>query len=273
MEQQTISIAKAGITTTLNSRTAVLAAANPIFGRYDDMKSPVENIDFQTTILSRFDLIFIIRDVTDAKRDKILVKHIINVHRNIDHALKAQKEVGYVDLDKLKKYITYSRNRCSPRLSEEASTLLKNQYIAFRSEHQRHKQEHGGKSAIPVTVRQLEAIVRLAESLARIELSSVATTEHVKEAIRLFRVSTFSAATSGYGDGLGTPEFFEKVQKAERFITRRVPIGSKVSVEQLLRGSAAANQQDVPLMRAIENLKARSVFKEINQGRLLERIK
>jgi DNA replication licensing factor MCM5 len=68
MEQQTISIAKAGITTILNSRTSVLAAANPVFGRYDDMRSPTENIDFQTTILSRFDLIFIVRDIQDAKR-------------------------------------------------------------------------------------------------------------------------------------------------------------------------------------------------------------
>merc|ERR1719361_1036426 len=76
MEHQTISIAKAGITTILNSRTSVLAAANPRFGRYDDMKDPVENIDFQTTILSRFDLIFIIRDIRDMKRDIALAKHV-----------------------------------------------------------------------------------------------------------------------------------------------------------------------------------------------------
>jgi DNA replication licensing factor MCM5 len=71
MEQQTISIAKAGITTILNSRTSVLAAANPIFGRYDDMKSPGENIDFQTTILSRFDLIFVVRDEHNEARDRV----------------------------------------------------------------------------------------------------------------------------------------------------------------------------------------------------------
>lgn len=68
MEQQTISIAKAGITTILNSRTSVLAAANPVFGRYDDSRDATENIDFQTTILSRFDLIFIVRDIQDARR-------------------------------------------------------------------------------------------------------------------------------------------------------------------------------------------------------------
>ena len=71
MEQQTISIAKAGITTILNSRTSVMAAANPVFGRYDDMKSPGENIDFQTTILSRFDMIFIVKDEHDEARDRV----------------------------------------------------------------------------------------------------------------------------------------------------------------------------------------------------------
>jgi len=71
MEQQTISIAKAGITTILNSRTSVLAAANPVFGRYDDMKSPGENIDFQTTILSRFDMIFIVKDEHNEARDRV----------------------------------------------------------------------------------------------------------------------------------------------------------------------------------------------------------
>jgi DNA replication licensing factor MCM5 len=79
MEQQTISIAKAGITTILNSRTSVLAAANPVFGRYDDMRSPTENIDFQTTILSRFDMIFIVRDIQDTKRSVERRRHRNNV--------------------------------------------------------------------------------------------------------------------------------------------------------------------------------------------------
>lgn len=80
MEQQTISIAKAGITTVLNSRTAVFAAANPVFGRYDDMRSPGDNIDFQSTILSRFDMIFIVRDHHHQERDRVMAKHVMNVH-------------------------------------------------------------------------------------------------------------------------------------------------------------------------------------------------
>ncbi len=82
MEQQTISIAKAGITTILNSRAAVLAAANPVFGRYDDMMSAAENIDFLPTILSRFDLIFIVRDIRNQERDMQIARHVISVHVN-----------------------------------------------------------------------------------------------------------------------------------------------------------------------------------------------
>ena len=80
MEQQTISIAKAGITTVLNSRTSVLAAANPVFGKYDEFKSPGENIDFQSTILSRFDMIFIVKDEHNEGRDISIAQHVMNVH-------------------------------------------------------------------------------------------------------------------------------------------------------------------------------------------------
>jgi len=82
MEQQTISIAKAGITTVLNSRSSVLAAANPVFGRYDELKSASENIDLMTTILSRFDLIFLVRDVRDEELDKMICHHVMGIHIN-----------------------------------------------------------------------------------------------------------------------------------------------------------------------------------------------
>ena len=82
MEQQTISVAKAGITTVLNSRSSVLAAANPVFGRYDDFKSASENIDLMTTILSRFDLIFLVRDIREEERDRMICQHVMGVHIN-----------------------------------------------------------------------------------------------------------------------------------------------------------------------------------------------
>lgn len=107
MEQQTISIAKAGITTILNSRTSVLAAANPIFGRYDDMKSPGDNIDFQTTILSRFDMIFIVKDDHNEARDQSIARHVMNIHMNRINA--DTHEGGEISIEKMKRYIAYCK--------------------------------------------------------------------------------------------------------------------------------------------------------------------
>jgi DNA replication licensing factor MCM5 len=108
MEQQTISIAKAGITTILNARTSVLAAANPIFGRYDDLKSPGENIDFQTTILSRFDMIFIVRDDHNRDRDEQIAKHVMNIHQG-GKGLDEQINVD-ISVEKMKRYISYCKS-------------------------------------------------------------------------------------------------------------------------------------------------------------------
>jgi DNA replication licensing factor MCM5 len=107
MEQQTISIAKAGITTILNARTSVLAAANPIFGRYDDLKTPGENIDFQTTILSRFDMIFIVRDEHERGRDEKIAKHVMNLAmRGKGTEEQAEAEIP---VEKMKRYIMYCK--------------------------------------------------------------------------------------------------------------------------------------------------------------------
>lgn len=108
MEQQTISIAKAGITTILNSRTSVLAAANPIFGRYDDLKSPGENIDFQTTILSRFDMIFIVRDDHNRERDESIARHVMGIHmggRGVEEQVESE-----ISVEKMKRYISYCKS-------------------------------------------------------------------------------------------------------------------------------------------------------------------
>lgn len=108
MEQQTISIAKAGITTILNARTSVLAAANPIFGRYDDLKTPGENIDFQTTILSRFDMIFIVRDEHERGRDERIAKHVMGIHmggRGVEEQVQAE-----IPVEKMKRYISYCKS-------------------------------------------------------------------------------------------------------------------------------------------------------------------
>merc|ERR1712226_1386556 len=140
MEQQTISIAKAGITATLNSRCSVLADANSVFGRWDDTKGD-DNIDFMPTILSRFDMIYIVKDEHDFQKDATLAKHVISVHMNATQALnqhhaqqQQQNEVeGEVSLTFLKKYIAYCRSRCGPRISAEGAEKLRNRYVLMRS--------------------------------------------------------------------------------------------------------------------------------------------
>lgn len=241
MEQQTISIAKAGITTILNARTSVLAAANPIFGRYDDLKTPGENIDFQTTILSRFDLIFIVRDTHDRNRDETIAKHVMNLHMNgqanTNNPEAAQAEIS---VEKMKRYISYAKSRCAPRLSPEAAEKLSSHFVSIRRQVARAEADANQRSSIPITVRQLESLVRISESLAKLELAPIATEKHVDEAIRLFLGSTMDAVMSAGGDtsalgGGGNRELVEEVHKVEEELRRRLPMGFTASLATLRR--------------------------------------
>ncbi|KAI9596081.1 MCM2/3/5 family-domain-containing protein [Syncephalis fuscata] len=234
MEQQTISIAKAGITTVLNSRTSVLAAANPVFGRYDDMKSPgdasISNIDFQTTILSRFDMIFIVRDEHNEAKDSTIAKHVMSLHAN---RAAPETATGEYTIEQMRGYINYCRRKCAPRLSEEAAEMLSNHFVAIRAQVRSMEHDSAERSSIPITVRQLEAIIRITESLAKMTLAPIATETHVEEAIRLFRQSTMDAVQSGQVEGMSRGEILGEVRKVEEEIRRRLPIGSQISTRGL----------------------------------------
>ncbi|KAI9707804.1 MAG: minichromosome maintenance protein 5 [Candelina mexicana] len=231
MEQQTISIAKAGITTILNARTSVLAAANPIFGRYDDLKSPGENIDFQTTILSRFDMIFIVRDEHEKGRDERIARHVMGIHMG-GRGLEEQVEAD-ISVEKMKRYISYCKQKCAPRLSPEAAEKLSSHFVSIRRQIHSAELSANARSSIPITVRQLEAIIRITESLAKLSLSTIATEAHVDEAIRLFLASTMDAVTQG--EGQGSKELMEEVGKVEEELRRRLPIGWSTSLATLRR--------------------------------------
>jgi DNA replication licensing factor MCM5 len=240
MEQQTISIAKAGITTILNARTSVLAAANPIFGRYDDLKTPGENIDFQTTILSRFDLIFIVRDTHDRNRDETIAKHVMNLHMNGQANNNLEAAQSEIPVEKMKRYISYAKSRCAPRLSAEAAEKLSSHFVSIRRQVARAEADANQRSSIPITVRQLESLVRISESLAKLELAPIATEKHVDEAIRLFLGSTMDAVMSAGGDtsalgGGGNREMVEEVHKVEEELRRRLPMGFTASLATLRR--------------------------------------
>ncbi|KAJ7630567.1 MCM-domain-containing protein [Roridomyces roridus] len=233
MEQQTISIAKAGITTVLNSRTSVLAAANPVFGRYDEGRSPGENIDFQTTILSRFDMIFIVKDEHNEARDKMIARHVMNTHMNRPE--ENEQAEGELSLDIMKRYIAYCKSKCAPRLSAAAQEMLSSHFVSLRKQVQQVERDNDERSSIPITVRQLEAIIRISESLAKLTLSTVVQNHHVEEAIRLFKFSTMDAVSAGSADGLSRGELNEEMVKIERELRRRLPVGWSTSYQSLVR--------------------------------------
>ncbi|TVY78204.1 DNA replication licensing factor mcm5 [Lachnellula suecica] len=263
MEQQTISIAKAGITTILNARTSVLAAANPIFGRYDDLKTPGENIDFQTTILSRFDMIFIVKDDHDRNRDETIARHVMNIHKG-GHGAEEQAE-SEISVDKMKRYISYCKSRCAPRLAPEAAEKLSSHFVSIRKQVHAAELEANARSSIPITVRQLEAIIRITESLAKLSLSPIATEQHVDEAIRLFLASTMDAVTMGSTQG--SKELNEEVNKLEDELKRRLPIGWSTSLATLKREICEGKgYSEQALARAITVLQRRDTITIRNQG-------
>ncbi|AEO62870.1 29a48c9a-d121-4bb9-ae0e-f9fa8971b74d [Thermothielavioides terrestris] len=263
MEQQTISIAKAGITTILNARTSVLAAANPIFGRYDDMKTPGENIDFQTTILSRFDMVFIVKDEHERSKDERIAKHVMGIHmsgRGVEEHVESE-----IPVDKMRRYISYCRSRCAPRLSDAAAEKLSSHFVAIRRQVHAAELEANTRSSIPITVRQLEAIVRITESLAKLTLSPVATEEHVDEAIRLFLCSTMDAVNQGSNQG--SRELNEEVARVEAELKRRLPIGWSTSLATLRREMVEGKGfSEAALNRALMILQRRDTIMFRNQG-------
>lgn len=263
MEQQTISIAKAGITTILNARTSVLAAANPIFGRYDDLKTPGENIDFQTTILSRFDMIFIVRDEHERGRDERIAKHVMGIHMGGRGAEDQVESV--IPVDKMKRYINYCKTRCAPRLSPEAAEKLSSHFVQLRKQVHAGELESNQRSSIPITVRQLEAIIRISEGLAKMTLSPVATTEHVSEAIRLFLASTMDAVNQGKSQG--SKELNEEVLKLDVELKRRLPMGWGTSLATLKREFVERKgYSEAGLNRALLILQRRESVQFRNQG-------
>ncbi|CAH1757662.1 5009_t:CDS:10 [Entrophospora sp. SA101] len=267
MEQQTISIAKAGITAVLNTRASVLAAANPQFGRYDDMKTPGENIDFQTTILSRFDMIFIVRDECNQQRDMNIARHVMNVHMH-----KTQPEAeGELEIVKMKKYISYAKLKCAPRLSDEAIEKLSNYFVTIRDDVKRLEQDSKTRSSIPITVRQLEAIIRISESLAKVTLSPCVSEEHVDEAMRLFKSSTVNALQVGEVEGMSHTEMSSQVQVVEREIINRLPMGSRASIQRLTT-DLENHFPAVIVKRAIDILIRREMIQYVNRGRMIYRI-
>jgi len=200
MEQQTISIAKAGIMATLKSRCALLGAANPKFGRFDRYEPIAKQINMPPALLSRFDLIFILTDEPNVNRDTAIAQHILKAHyagelsvrkNNIinsgitsEEITKAMEVIQPVlESEKLRKYIAYTKRNIFPIIQDDARKQLIDFYLGLR------KQGEDPNSPVPVTARQLEALIRLAEASARVRLSQVITTDDTTRTIRIVMAS------------------------------------------------------------------------------------
>eukprot|EP00026_Physarum_polycephalum_P003486 Phypoly_transcript_03498.p1 GENE.Phypoly_transcript_03498~~Phypoly_transcript_03498.p1 ORF type:complete len:722 (+),score=117.51 Phypoly_transcript_03498:139-2304(+) len=182
MEQQTISIAKAGITTTLNARTAVLAAANPAYGRYNPRRTPEENFNLPAALMSRFDLLFLLIDRPNADSDKMLAEHVTYVHQNATHP-KLTVEVFSAEF--LRGYIAQARN-VNPFIPKDLTEYIVAAYVSMRTE------EDKPTSATYTTARSLLGILRLAQAAARLRFSPIVQQPDVEEAIRLMHMSKAS---------------------------------------------------------------------------------
>ena len=173
MEQQSASIAKGGIVATLNARTSILAAANPMYGKYDPFKNITENVNLPIPLLTRFDLIFVVRDIPSKERDRSIAKHIIDLHTPAGVETRS-----LIDVDILTKYLAYAK-RANPSLTKEAEDKIIDYYMKMRNV--------DSEEMITVTPRQLEGLVRLSTARARLLMKNQVEAEDAERAIFLIQ--------------------------------------------------------------------------------------
>ena len=183
MEQQTISISKAGIQATLNARTSILAAANPVGGRYNRKTTLRANINMSAPIMSRFDLFFVIVDECNESVDRHLAEHIVNIHRLRDDAVTPE-----FTTEQLQRYIRYAKT-FRPEFTPEARELLVEKYKELRAD---DAQGGIGRNSYRITVRQLESMIRLSEAIAKANCAEIVSPDFVQEAFGLLRQSIIS---------------------------------------------------------------------------------
>jgi len=219
-------------------------------------------------------MIFILRDKFDQEKDLALAKHIISVHAQGAAAVERETGEDEFEIRFLKRYIAYARKTCSPRLEPAAAEVLQNHYVSMRQDlHAKDKDaEQNGKAprAVPITVRQLEAIVRISESFAKMRLSDVATAADVNQAIKLFEVSTLQAAQTGEIElegGTGREE-----RTALEMIKQRVRIGETTGAARLVKELVHWGLEERAIRRAINMLCKRGEFEEQKMGKKLKRL-
>jgi replicative DNA helicase Mcm len=267
LEQQTISISKANIQATLRCETTILAAANPKFGRFDPYEPIAKQINMPPALINRFDLIFSIKDLPDKDKDEELAHFILTLHK------KHHTEEVEVHTDLLRKYLIYARQKIVPKLSEQALEELKEYYVRMRSS---GISEEKGIKAIPISARQLEALVRLAEATAKIRLSDTITRKDAKYAINLLhycleqvgmdpetgkididRIST-GITTSERSKILGVREIIHELEEKLH--------AKSIAIEEIIKAAQEKGLSEDKVMESLEKLKRSGDLFEPRKG-------
>ncbi|RLG12727.1 AAA family ATPase [Candidatus Pacearchaeota archaeon] len=176
MEQQSVTISKANVQASLRAETSVLAAANPKFGRFDPYQSIAQQIDLPPTLINRFDIIFTLRDLPDRSKDEKIATHVLLEN--------LEEQTMLVPRELFRKYVAYAKQRVNPKLSKEAIEELKKFYVELRN---KPVASESAMRPIPISARQLQALIRMSEALAKIRLSNIVSKEDSKEAIELMK--------------------------------------------------------------------------------------
>ena len=259
MEQHTVSIAKAGIVATLNARTSVLAAANPALGRYESSLSVQDNIKLPFTILSRFDLVWIMVDTIDAKKDREIAKFILNMHQA--KKPKGESATPPVPPAFLKKYIGYANINVIPQLSAEAAEAIENFYVDLR------KSAEGG-AAVPITARQLESLVRLSEARAKMALRSKVTKEDAQASIRLMEDSLRMVALDRVTGKIDIDRLVSKMSASQRSSSDIII----KAIRDMESDGASTVNKDALIQRAVSMGLAKEQAEEVIEKLLAEGI-
>ncbi len=254
LEQQTISIAKANIQATLRCETTVLAAANPKLGRFDPYSTIAEQINLPPTLINRFDLIFPIKDLPDAKKDERMASFILNLHQNPDI------EETELETPFLRKYIAYARQNIMPKLTDAAIDEIKSYYLKMRSS---GSTESSIKS-IPISARQLEGLIRLSEAVAKVRLSDKITKKDAKRAINLlnfclrqiaFDEETGSIDIDRIASEMPASQRSKIINVKEIISELEAKIGKTISIDAVVDAAKKKGISEEDAEEAIEKLK------------------
>ena len=254
MEQQTLSIAKAGITTTLNARASVLAAANPMFGRIQDTKSAASQIEFKSSLLSRFDLLFWLKDVHDVDQDMRIAMHVLQVHQSTSTSEDAQPLIHFL-------------KQLAPTMSVEASSFLHDTYVQMRQNMYDLEKQSQTRSMIPFTVRHLEALVRLSEARAKCACSKIVTIGHCKEALSLFKGSTLRTLQTVLKQPTKA-----SLNAIHQFMDHRLPLGAQMREAAMISELQRSGHEYDAIVLTIQQMINNNEIQQKQQGQYLLRI-